>query len=234
MFDLTAANIAGKYPGKAGLQMMLHMVFKVARQLQPSVVYIGDAERTFVKKVPKTDKSDPKRLKKDLPKILKTLKPEDRVLIVGTSRMPFDGEIKPFCGMYQKILLLPRPDYASRFLLWKTLITRYGGRVTEALDASSLAKITDGYTPGHMVQAIQHILTERRVQQLSKRPLTSVEFVAPLARIDPIYKEEEEAFKTWYAKTPLGKKRAKAAAGDDEGDKKGKKGGKKGGKKKKK
>lgn len=38
---------------------------------------------------------------------------------------------------------------------------------------------------------------------------------------------------TWYAKTPLGKKRAKAAAGDDEGDKKGKKG-KKGGKKKKK
>lgn len=28
----------------------------MARQLQPSVVYIGDAERTFVKKVPKTDK----------------------------------------------------------------------------------------------------------------------------------------------------------------------------------
>jgi len=51
-------------------------------------------------------------------------------------------------------------------VLWKTLITRYGGRVTEALDASSLAKITDGYTPGHMVQAIQHILTERRVQQV--------------------------------------------------------------------
>lgn len=41
---------------------------------------------------------------------------------------------------------------------------------------------------------------------------------------------------TWYAKTPLGKKRAKAAAGDDDGDKKGKKGkkGKKSGKKKKK
>ena len=34
--------------------------------------------------------TDPKRLKKDLPKLLKTLKPEDRVLIVGTSRQPFD------------------------------------------------------------------------------------------------------------------------------------------------
>lgn len=30
LFDLSAANIAGKYPGKNGLQMMLHMVFKVS------------------------------------------------------------------------------------------------------------------------------------------------------------------------------------------------------------
>ena len=29
LFNLTAANIAGKYPGKDGLKMMMHMVFKV-------------------------------------------------------------------------------------------------------------------------------------------------------------------------------------------------------------
>ena len=29
MFDLSPANIAVKYPGKAGLNMLLHMVFKV-------------------------------------------------------------------------------------------------------------------------------------------------------------------------------------------------------------
>ena len=29
MFDLSPANIAAKYPGKAGLNMLLHMVFKV-------------------------------------------------------------------------------------------------------------------------------------------------------------------------------------------------------------
>ena len=40
--------------------------------------------------------TDPKRLKKDLPKILKTLKPEDRVLVVGTSRMPF-GILQLYC-----------------------------------------------------------------------------------------------------------------------------------------
>ena len=39
------------------------------------------------------------------------------------------------------------------------------------------------------------VLTDRRVAQLSKKPLQAVEFVAPLARLDPIYKDEEESFK---------------------------------------
>lgn len=72
------------------------------------------------------------------------------------------------------------------------------GVITNHLDISSLAKVTDGYTPGHMVTAIQQVLTERRVQTLSKKPLQSVEFIAPLARIDPIYKEEEESFKVYF------------------------------------
>lgn len=46
-----------------------------------------------------------------------------------------------------------------------------------------------------------------------------------MARNDPIYKEEEEAFKKWWSKTPLGSKRAKAAA-EAEGEADGGKGGK--------
>ncbi|ELU03195.1 hypothetical protein CAPTEDRAFT_153643 [Capitella teleta] len=232
LFDLTATNIAGKYPGKDGLKLLMHMIFKVGRALQPSVIYIGECEKMFKKKVPKTDLSDPKRLKKELPKALKTIKPEDRILLVGTTRCPFDGEMKPMASTYQKIVLIPRPDYASRHLLWRKLITRSGGQVTSSLDVSSLAKITDGYTPGQMVQACTSVLSERRINQLAKKPLVAAEFIAPLARLDPVYKEEEESFKTWYSKTPLGKKRAKAAQGDDE-EGGGKKGGKKGGKGKK-
>lgn len=56
LFDLTPGNIATKYPGKAGLNMLLHMVFKVAKHWPPGVVQINDCERTWVKKVPKTDK----------------------------------------------------------------------------------------------------------------------------------------------------------------------------------
>ncbi|OXB61687.1 hypothetical protein ASZ78_000712 [Callipepla squamata] len=55
LFNLSPSNIAEKYPGKDGLQMMLHMVLKVAKQMQPSVVWIGDTEKTFYKAVPKAE-----------------------------------------------------------------------------------------------------------------------------------------------------------------------------------
>lgn len=58
---------------------------------------------------------NPKRLEKILPKFLKALKAQDRVLLVGTTNRPFDANLKPFCKVYQKIILIPRPDYASRF-----------------------------------------------------------------------------------------------------------------------
>lgn len=83
-------------------------------------------------------------------------------------------------------------------MLWRRLILKNNGVITNTLDVSSLSKVTDGYTPGHMLTAITQVLTERRIQTLSKKPLQSVEFIAPLARIDPIYKEEEEAFKVSY------------------------------------
>lgn len=40
------------------------------------------AEKPFLKKVPKTDKTDPKRLKKDLPKLVKSISAEDQVIII--------------------------------------------------------------------------------------------------------------------------------------------------------
>ncbi|XP_077390338.1 dynein regulatory complex protein 11 [Festucalex cinctus] len=217
LFDLSPLNVAGKYPGKSGLAMMIHMVFKVARLMQPSVIWIDGAEKMFYKKVPKEERAlEPKRMKKDLPKALKLIKEDDRVLIIGTSKDPISAEIKSMCKMYTKVILIPRPDYGSRYVLWKQMIEKYGGKITSALDLSSLSKISDGYTPGHMIQAIQQVMTKRRMLLLEKRPLTAIEFVAPLARFSPVFQDEEEALKKWYAKTPLGKKRAKAAAEREE------------------
>ncbi|KAM9849670.1 dynein regulatory complex protein 11-like [Aulostomus maculatus] len=217
LFDLSPLNTAGKYPGKSGLAMMLHMVFKVARLLQPSVIWIEDAEKMFYKKVPKEEKKlEPTRLKKNLLKILKSVKGEDRLLLVGTTKNPHSTDMKSLCEMYSKIILIPRPDHLCRFILWKQLIQKQGGEVTRALDANSLAQVSDGYTPGHMVQAIQSVVTKSRIlMQQAKIPLMAQEFLFPLAEMDPVF-EEEEALKNWYAMTPLEKKRIKAASGEEE------------------
>lgn len=89
MFDLSPANLVGKYPGKTGLIMLMHLVQKVSRLLQPAVLYFEDAEKPFMKKIPKTDRTDPKRLKKDLQKIVKNIAPEDRVILIGVSNAPW-------------------------------------------------------------------------------------------------------------------------------------------------
>ncbi|XP_066483591.1 IQ and AAA domain-containing protein 1-like [Tiliqua scincoides] len=211
LFDLSPDNLAGKYPGKSGLQMMVHLVLKVARILQPSVIWVGDAEKTFYKKVPKEEKElDPRRLKRDLPKALNLLKAEDRVLLMGTSNKPYLADLKGLCKTYERILMIPRPDYASRYVTWQRLIQKHGGTVTSTLDVSALAKVSEGYSQGLMAQAVQAVLSERRLLQLPKKPLGASEFLQMLARADPIYPEEEEMLKDWYTKTPLGKRKLKA------------------------
>ncbi|NXQ13570.1 DRC11 protein, partial [Peucedramus taeniatus] len=230
LFNLTPSNIAGKYPGRDGLIMMLHMILKVGKELQPSVVWIGDTERVFSKGTPKGEEEvNSKRLAKVLPQFLRALKPKDRVLLVGTSSRPFDANPGPFCKVYQKIILIPKPDYLTRFgkyfkcpALWKHYILQRGGALTRLLNLNCLAQVSDGFTQGHVVDVVDTVLTELRLLQMARKPLRTAEFVTSLARHDPVYKEEEETFQAWYAKTPMGKAWSAAQAAEE--NEKGKKG----------
>lgn len=95
---------------------------KVSRLLQPSVIFMDDAEKPFVKKVAKGDKTDPKRLRKDLPKLMKSITSEDRVLLIGTSNKPWDGDQKLLYQTYDKVIYIPRPDYGTISFIWKDLL----------------------------------------------------------------------------------------------------------------
>jgi len=50
-------------------------------------------------------------------------------------------------------------------VLWKSFITKNMGVLSNSLDISSLAKVSDGYTPGQILSAVREVLTERRVSQ---------------------------------------------------------------------
>ncbi|XP_078041625.1 dynein regulatory complex protein 11 [Augochlora pura] len=206
LFDITPANIAGKYPGKSGLIMLVHLISKVSRLLQPSVIFMDTAEKPFVKKVPKTDKTDPKRLKKDLPKLVKNITNEDRVIFIGTTSFPWDADQKLLYQTYDKVIYIPRPDYGSMSLVWKDLLHKYSG-INRQFDTSVMTKICDGFTIGTVLASINEVMTTKRKVQLRTHPLTHVELINALSVKDPVYREEEDAFLAWLTKTPIYRKK---------------------------
>lgn len=63
-----------------------------------------------------------------------------------------------------------------------------------------MAKVSDGYTIGAVSQCIRDVITCKRMLQLRVKPLTHVELINALSTKEPVYREEEEAFLSWWAK----------------------------------
>ncbi|KFM62566.1 IQ and AAA domain-containing protein 1, partial [Stegodyphus mimosarum] len=123
LMDLSAENINGKYPGKDGLDMLMHLISKVGRLAQPTVIYIKNAENYFWKKQPASSISaEAIRLKKELLKFIKGIGNEDRILICGTTVMPFDADVKGLCACYNKVICFLKPDHNCRRALWREMI----------------------------------------------------------------------------------------------------------------
>ena len=58
------------------------------------------------------------------------------------------------------------------------MIQSQGGlkSISGSLDLSSLAKISDGYSAGHIEKSVTTILTDRRIQQVRKTVCVCVKF----------------------------------------------------------
>ncbi|KFM70795.1 IQ and AAA domain-containing protein 1, partial [Stegodyphus mimosarum] len=204
MMNLSAENIQGKYPGKEGLQMLLHLVSKVGRLVQPTVIYIKDAENYFWKKKPPTTTlSESGRLKKELPKFVKKIGASDRILVCGTTVLPFDVDLKGMGASYEKIICILKPDYKCRRCLWREMILKHHGSITPKLNISVLSNISDGFTAGDIKKTVQSVLTRRRLAFQKKIPLSTLDFISCLAECVPVYEEEVLAYKLWYKKMPI-------------------------------
>ena len=46
---------------------------------------------------------------------MKSVKQDTRFLLIGTTGTPFDAPPKPLVKMFTNIIMIPRPDYASRY-----------------------------------------------------------------------------------------------------------------------
>jgi SpoVK/Ycf46/Vps4 family AAA+-type ATPase len=206
LFNLSPANVEGKFTEKGGAAKLLHMVFTVAKEpaLGPSVIYIDEVEKMLLTSKKKTISEGPGRFKKDLPTYLNTLAAEDAVFLVGCTREPWGGDEKAMRGVFDKMLYIPYPKYGSLVSLWTHLLNQalrpVGAVLPDDFDVSSLAHISIGYTAGSIVQAVKSTLTERRLERLDRRPLEEGEFVPALSRTPRTYRDDNDKFRAFTDK----------------------------------
>mmetsp|Transcript_27563 Transcript_27563/g.67781 ORF Transcript_27563/g.67781 Transcript_27563/m.67781 type:complete len:819 (-) Transcript_27563:1438-3894(-) len=209
-FNLSPRNIDGKYPGSQ-VKMLIHMVFKVARVMQPSVIYIDEVEKVFLsdkKKLKEYGTAEPlNRIKKEFLKEVKSMAKGERVLIVGASSEPFlcvKKDQKGLMEFFQKHVHCPLPDYASLRKLWPALVKRHGGGdLTHEFELSTLAHISEGYAPGVISLILRTLLTKRRLEKLPRFPLTCREVLNVMAKFDKVDLETEDAMRDWTCKLPV-------------------------------
>lgn len=140
------------------------MVFKVAKANPPAIIYLENAEMVFAKKIPKDDLSDPKRIKKDLLKQYKSLSADQRVMIIGTSTKPWDGEAKVMSPVFEKTIWVPKPDYQCRYVMWRDFITSKSPTPPVKVNFSLLAKMSAGLATGEILYSCERVLTARRIK----------------------------------------------------------------------
>ena len=166
--DMSPAVIDNTYPDKKGEDKLVATVMRVAKELQPAVIYIDECEMVFPSKKKKKKKGakkgkGPSRVKKQLVKLKKVyLKKEDRVLIVGCSNTVNEMSVTDAQKFFDVQISFPYPDELNRRNLWETMIRRYGGMFNYNFPISTLTHISEGYTTGSIKLACEKVLSEQR------------------------------------------------------------------------
>lgn len=177
---MSPINLAGdppKFPGKE-CEKLIAMVFVVAKEFAPSVVYIDEAEKVWPakKKKKKGQKKkskaemllDPSRMKKALAKWrTKWVTEETRITIIACTSEPQEGNKKDFRKFFDKAIYFPFPDYTTRRLMWKNFIVTRGGQLKIDFPLSTLAHISAGYSAGSIKKTVENVLTDFRKSKVS-------------------------------------------------------------------
>ncbi|KAH8405416.1 hypothetical protein KR222_011526 [Zaprionus bogoriensis] len=201
------------------MKMFMHIVMKVARNFQPAILYIEEAHRVFMQKVP-PEMADikPKLLAPYIGKsILKPIKKDDKIMLIGTSNLPWSAK-GAFKKSFQKVLLIPKCDYGTSFLLWLDLMTENVPDDLEGYTYSALARVLQAYNSGDITNNIANTLRVERKMRLKSEALDPTEFLEYFLTVQdpPMFPPElkmMEKFDKWFKKSnKFEKLRAKVQA----------------------
>lgn len=191
LFDISPINIDGKFTAKKEEDKLVAAVMLTAKEYQPSIIYVDEAERVWAAKKKgkkkkggkkKSDPSNPARIKKTLGKWrTKFLDEKTRITIIGCTSEPGEGSKKEFKKFFDKTIYFPFPDYTTRRLMWRSFIEKFNGKLRSDFPLSTLAHISSGYSSGSIKKTCEKVLTEYRVKIQDFMPLTLAEFISPLS-----------------------------------------------------
>ncbi|XP_045784386.1 dynein regulatory complex protein 11-like [Maniola jurtina] len=212
LIDLSPMNVYNKFPGPKNLKTMFNYVNKISRMMQPSIIFVDNADKIFCKRVPKEEKAfDPKRLQKDFFKeIIKPINPSnDKILVLGTAAEPWLANGRQMYKAFPSLILMPRSDYGSiSYILTKTLMKYHG--VNRDFNVHSLAQVLRGYDINSIKKSIESLMSSDRIAKLPYKPLDPKEVIdAVLENPTTLFTGENDfdMYRQWYASySPWGQK----------------------------
>ena len=213
VFDLSPNATTEVYQGKKEEDKMIASVMLVAKEYQPSLIYIDEVEKVYPakkkkkgkKKKKKNDPTNPARIKKTLLKWkTKFIDDSTRICIVGCTSAPDEGSKVDFKKNFDKAIYFPFPDYTTRRLLWKTfieeklaatkIVSGSKPKLRPDFPLSTLAHISAGYSAGSIFTTVTKVLTEERRKNVDNRPLQIAEFIGPLSLTSTSLDTDYDAF----------------------------------------
>ncbi|CAF0994003.1 unnamed protein product [Adineta ricciae] len=213
LLDLSPANLMKSFNTSDGLKILFAMIKRLVLTMSPILCMIRDTELLFSKKLTQQEKQyEPKRFKRLIQRFIKRIKPGERIMFIGLSSQPYRARIKPLFQIYQNIVLFPKPNYGSRRrICYEILVERNHMNITD-VELSILASISKGYTAGQLLEAIYKVLKMKQKTKYVNNDCTAKDFIPILGLNTPVFIDEENKIKNWYAKTPNGVKRLKEMA----------------------
>ena len=116
--DISPSNIENKATDKSAIAKTFYMAFTVAKEFQPSIIYMDDIHQVLgaAKKKKGQAQAAWTKLKKPLQdfKKAKYLEPTDRVVFIGCSNKPLECVLKDTRNFFEKKFFFPLPNYATR------------------------------------------------------------------------------------------------------------------------
>lgn len=158
VFDLSAPIVKDV----EDMPYFLNLVYRMAMKFQPSVIFVDQCHKPFLKSVPdELADEDPKKLGKFLnSQIVKNLTAEDAVVLIGTTSEPWNCNFAQLKQCFEKFAVFPaKLDFGTAVQAWRTGL---GLKRVRNFEVATLANVSRSFSVGDILESIDSCLNLRR------------------------------------------------------------------------